>query len=155
MVELGVFPWVVSVLWESYKGNRRVNGIRCKCKSSKFVGSTQEPHQGDQLIHQHQHERGIGHQRKGQYAPGDIITHSLTNSLFCSVKKWCRNNTLILHCGLMSVFILILSFIYSFIHSVYFYSASSSPLLLRGAPDDYSIDTVMELTHLSATGKCE
>ena len=28
----------------------------------------------------------------------------------------------------------------------YFYSASSSPLLLRGAPD-YSIDTVMELTH--------
>jgi len=34
---------------------------------------------------------------------------------------------------------------YSFIHSGYFYSASSSPLLLRGAPD-YSIDTVAELT---------
>src|SRR6218665_737242 len=27
------------------------------------------------------------------------------------------------------------SFIYSFIHSFYFYSTSSSPLLLRGAPD--------------------
>ena len=32
-----------------------------------------------------------------------------------------------------------------FIHSGYFYSASSIPLLLRGAPD-YSIDTVSELT---------
>jgi len=40
---------------------------------------------------------------------------------------------------------------YSFIHSGYFYSASSSPLLLRGAPD-YSIDTVLELTRWSATG---
>jgi len=38
------------------------------------------------------------------------------------------------------------------IHSGYFYSACSSPLLLlRGAPD-YSIDTVLELTHRSATG---
>ena len=33
--------------------------------------------------------------------------------------------------------------IHSFIHSGYFYSASSSPLLLRGAPN-YSIDTVSE-----------
>ena len=32
---------------------------------------------------------------------------------------------------------------YSFIHSWYFYSASSSPLLLRGAPN-YSADTVLE-----------
>ena len=32
-----------------------------------------------------------------------------------------------------------------YIHSGYFYSASSSPLLLRGAPD-YSIDTLLELT---------
>jgi len=31
--------------------------------------------------------------------------------------------------------------ILSFIHSGYFYRASSSPLLLRGTPD-YSIDTV-------------
>ena len=31
----------------------------------------------------------------------------------------------------------------SFIHSGHFYSASSSPLLLRGAPD-YSTDTVSE-----------
>ena len=34
--------------------------------------------------------------------------------------------------------------IHSFIHSGYFYSASSGPLLLRGAPD-YSFDTVSEL----------
>ena len=34
---------------------------------------------------------------------------------------------------------------------VYFYSASPSPLLLRGAPD-YSNDTVSELTRRSATG---
>ena len=33
--------------------------------------------------------------------------------------------------------------LHSFIHSGYFYSASSSPLLLRGAPD-YSTDTVSE-----------
>src|SRR6218665_134785 len=32
---------------------------------------------------------------------------------------------------------------HSFIHSSHFYSASSSPLLLRGAPD-YSMDTVLE-----------
>ena len=31
--------------------------------------------------------------------------------------------------------------IHSSIHPIYFYSASSSPLLLRGTPD-YSIDTV-------------
>ena len=34
-----------------------------------------------------------------------------------------------------------LTFSHSFIHSGHFYSASSSPLLLRGAPD-YSTDTV-------------
>ena len=44
--------------------------------------------------------------------------------------------------------------VHSFIHSEYFYSASSSPLLLRGAPD-YSIDTVSELTCRSATGNCK
>src|SRR6218665_2044590 len=38
---------------------------------------------------------------------------------------------------------------HSFVHSGYFYSASSSPLLLRDAPD-YSIDTVSELTRRSA-----
>jgi len=44
---------------------------------------------------------------------------------------------------------------HSFIHSSrYFYSASSSPPLLRGALD-YSIDTVSELTHQSAKGNCE
>src|SRR6218665_2880571 len=40
---------------------------------------------------------------------------------------------------------------HSFINSGYFYSTSSSPLLLRGAPD-YSIDTVLELTRSGATG---
>ena len=35
-----------------------------------------------------------------------------------------------------------------------FYSASSSPTLLRGA-SDYSIDTLSELTRRSATGNCE
>jgi len=34
-----------------------------------------------------------------------------------------------------------------------FYSAFSSPLLLRGAPN-YSINTVSELTHWSATFNC-
>ena len=43
---------------------------------------------------------------------------------------------------------------HSFIHSGYFYSTSSSPLLLRGAPD-YSIDTVLELTCWSVTGNYE
>ena len=43
---------------------------------------------------------------------------------------------------------------HSFIHSGYFYRASSNPLLLRGTPD-YSIDTVSELTCRSATGNCE
>ena|SRR6218665_3842542 len=33
---------------------------------------------------------------------------------------------------------------YAFIHSGHFYSASSSPLLLRGAPD-YSTNTVSEI----------
>jgi len=35
---------------------------------------------------------------------------------------------------------------HSFIHSGYFYSASSSPLLFRGTPH-YSTDTVLESTH--------
>ena len=44
----------------------------------------------------------------------------------------------------------------SFIHSGYFYSASSSPLLLRGS-FDYRIDrpTVSELTRRSTTYNCE
>ena len=46
------------------------------------------------------------------------------------------------------------SFIHSFIHSGYFYSASSSPLLLRGSPN-YSTDAVSELTRRSATGNYE
>ena len=44
--------------------------------------------------------------------------------------------------------------IYSFIYSDYFYSTSSSPLLLRCAPD-YSIGTVSEITSRCATGNCE
>jgi len=42
----------------------------------------------------------------------------------------------------------------TFIYSGYFYSASSSLLLLRGAPN-YSVDTVSELTGQSATSNCE
>jgi len=41
-----------------------------------------------------------------------------------------------------------------YVHSGYFFSASSSPLLLRGAPN-YSIDAVSELTRRSATGNYE
>jgi len=41
-----------------------------------------------------------------------------------------------------------------FIYSGYFYSTSSSPQQLRGAPD-YSIDTVSVLTCRSATCNCE
>src|SRR6218665_3724235 len=37
----------------------------------------------------------------------------------------------------------LITFIHSFIHSGHFYSAPSSPLRLRGAPD-YSTDTVSE-----------
>jgi len=43
---------------------------------------------------------------------------------------------------------------YSFVRSGCFYSASSNPLLLRGAPD-YSIHTLSELTPRSATGNRE
>ena len=43
---------------------------------------------------------------------------------------------------------------YSFIHSEYFYSASTSPPLLRG-DSDYSIDTVSEIKRRSATDNCE
>jgi len=46
------------------------------------------------------------------------------------------------------------SWIHSFNHSRYFYSASSSALLLRGTPD-YSINTVSELTCWNATGNFE
>src|SRR6218665_2248321 len=53
----------------------------------------------------------------------------------------------------VSSFLLFL-LIHSFIHSSYFYSAFSSPRLLRGAPD-YSNDTMSELTRRSATGNCE
>jgi len=42
----------------------------------------------------------------------------------------------------------------SFIHSGYLYSASSSALIHRGAPD-YIIDTVSELTRRTATGICK
>jgi len=42
----------------------------------------------------------------------------------------------------------------SFIHSGYFYSTSSSPLLLGVAPD-YSIDTVSKLARRCAIGNCE
>jgi len=42
----------------------------------------------------------------------------------------------------------------TFIHSGYFYTTFSNPLLLRDMPN-YSIDSVSELTRWSATGNCE
>ena len=51
----------------------------------------------------------------------------------------------------VSVFLGLIIFIHSFIHSESFYSASSSPLLLlRGAPD-YSVDIVLELARRCTT----
>src|SRR6218665_2171096 len=43
----------------------------------------------------------------------------------------------------IAIMINVYAFIHLFIHSGHFYSAPSSPLLLRGAPD-YSTDTVSE-----------
>ena len=54
--------------------------------------------------------------------------------------------------GKLFVIVCICHQAHSFTRSGYFYSASSSPLLLRGAPN-YSIDTVSELTCLSATSE--
>ena len=53
-----------------------------------------------------------------------------------------------------NISILLHSYYNPFIHSRYFYIASSSRLLFRGIPD-YSIDTVTELTRQSATGNCK
>src|SRR6218665_2239310 len=63
----------------------------------------------------------------------------------------CNNNSgsgaplekVALHKCLITITITISDYIHSFIHSGHFYSAPSSPLLLRGAPD-YSTDTVSE-----------
>src|SRR6218665_2934271 len=49
---------------------------------------------------------------------------------------------------------ILITFIYSFIYSVYFYSASSSPLLIRGAPDTVRIYCV-GVSRRSATGNCK
>src|SRR6218665_407318 len=49
---------------------------------------------------------------------------------------------LLLECARSTSFVWFL-FIHSFIHSGHFYSAPSSPLLLKGAPG-YSTDTVLE-----------
>src|SRR6218665_3288551 len=55
--------------------------------------------------------------------------------------------------GAATGLIIVHSFIHSFIHSGHFYSAPSSPLLLRGAPD-YSTDTVSEF-HAEAHGQLQ
>ena len=60
----------------------------------------------------------------------------------------------LLYTHFMSVGSAPIAFIHSFIYSRYFYSTSSSPLLLRGAPD-YSINIVSELTCWRTTGNCE
>src|SRR6218665_63911 len=72
----------------------------------------------------------------------------LISSTFVNYLKSAILDVFILHTTSSHSFI---RSIHSFIHSRYFYSASLSPLLLRGAPD-YSIDTVSELTHRSVTG---
>ena len=55
---------------------------------------------------------------------------------------------------LPSIIRFIFLFAPSFIRFGYFYSATSSALLLRGA-SDYSIGTVSELTRRNATGNCK
>ena len=75
----------------------------------------------------------------------------LISSTFVNYLKSAILDVFILHTTSSHSFI---RSIHSFIHSRYFYSASLSPLLLRGAPD-YSIDIVSELTCWSATGNCE
>src|SRR6218665_3265734 len=72
-----------------------------------------------------------------------------------STKSWAL--VVLDHFDLVSIhdhWKLISHIILSFIHFGYSYGASSSPLLLRGAPD-YSIDTALELTCRSTTGNCE
>ena len=64
------------------------------------------------------------------------------------VVSWLLSKPLYQHGSVMTPFKLLL-----FIHSGYFYSASSSALLLRGTPD-YSIDTASELTRRSTIGNC-
>src|SRR6218665_189717 len=65
-----------------------------------------------------------------------IITSSCTQLKTHFVFSWLIHHD-------MYYFRLIHSFIHSFSHSGHFYSAPSSPLPLRGAPD-YSTDTVSE-----------
>src|SRR6218665_1175864 len=63
--------------------------------------------------------------------------HSCCSIRHCSRASLCYN-----HCNIL-YYICTSMVIHSFIHSGHFYSAHSSPLLLRGAPD-YSTDTVSE-----------
>ena len=65
-------------------------------------------------------------------------------SLLLSYVKTICSDPLDSHVLRLNVFYKSLD-IYTFIHSGYFYSTSSSPLLLRGAPN-YRIDPVSELT---------
>jgi len=72
-----------------------------------------------------------------------------------SVKEWSRRLCVIKvsFCSQLETY-LYLTVYPSFIHSGYFTSASSSPLLLRGVPD-YITHTVSCLTRRRATGNCE
>src|SRR6218665_4155080 len=71
-----------------------------------------------------------------------IFIHSLKNFYSASsVHYQYRPTTMV--CGGQSLEKCPLFNMHSFIHSGHFYSAPSSPILLRGAPD-YSTDTVSE-----------
>src|SRR6218665_1366812 len=77
-----------------------------------------------------------------------IDFQNLSNAPFPLAVSWCYTNCLIIIIIIIIVviviIIIIIIIIHSFIHSFgHFYSAPSSPLLLRGAPD-YSTDTVSE-----------
>ena len=51
------------------------------------------------------------------------------------------------------IYLYYLNYYYAFVRG-YFYSASSSPIILRGSPE-YSIDTLPGLTRRSAIANCE
>src|SRR6218665_2591601 len=77
----------------------------------------------------------------------DFTLHfsTLSSRPFLVKSKLCFN---------LELWFVIIILLLVFIHSGYFHSASSRPLLLRGAPD-YSVGAVSELTRRSATGNCK
>jgi|SRR6218665_1590966 len=92
------------------------------------------------------------------FEPDPLVMMVRKRKCCCSFLELLSINDFILILQLSSSFVISVSHLIStfvvwssFIYSGYFNSTSSIPLLLRGAPN-YSIDTVSELTHRSATG---